>query len=74
MIIGTMVWCTITATITILGQPVTDHETAAKGRITKIEGEYLRVDFSEYARKQQYQGQYYDIRLEEALCVKADKD
>lgn len=73
MDIGTLVWCTITATISIMGTPVKDHETAALGRVRYVFGTSLIVDFSEYAKKQKYIGEYNSITVEDFMCTKEEK-
>jgi hypothetical protein len=53
------------------GQIYDDYETVAKGRITKIVGEDMWVDFSEYARKQGYIGKYYNVYVKDYQCMSA---
>jgi hypothetical protein len=69
MSVGAIVWCTISVTLSVLGTKVEDYETAALGKIVKIEPEYVYVDFSEYAKKQQYIGQYYYVKVKDYMCV-----
>jgi len=70
MHVGVIVWCLINVTLkTSTGQMEYGYETAAKGRITKIEGENLYVDFSKYAREQEYVGSYYNIKVSEGKCT-----
>jgi hypothetical protein len=69
MITGAIVWCTIWANLSI-GEGVQTYETAAKGRITKVEGETVWVDFSRYAKEQSYLGDhYYNVKLDKFECT-----
>jgi hypothetical protein len=69
MTTGTIVWCIITVTLHTFGADTEQHDTAAKGRVTKVEKEYLQVDFSEYAKKQRYIGNYNSVRVKSYECT-----
>lgn len=71
---GLIVWCTINVVIICIGTSVTCiSETAAKGKvISENEQQYL-VDFSEYAIKQEYQGDYSHRFINKDNCVKDEK-
>jgi hypothetical protein len=73
MTLHMLVWCTITVTLKVFGTTdVDDFETVAQGRITKIQGEDMWVDFSEYARKQGYIGdKYYNVHVKDYECANA---
>lgn len=73
MILGMFVWCTISVTLPVFGtKDLDNYETVARGRITKIQGENLSVDFSEYAKKQSYIGdKYYDVHVKDYECINA---
>lgn len=62
--ISLIVWCMIT--VTMDGDEV---ETAALGKVVSRN----TVDFSEYARKQGYQGDYSKVKVTEKSCIDGDE-
>jgi hypothetical protein len=71
MTINTIVWCFIIVSMNVNSfNRVEQAETAAKGRVTKVEGDYIYVDFSKYAREQKYIGDYYNIKAKSDECTR----
>jgi hypothetical protein len=46
---------------------------AAKGKVIFESSEFYIVDFSQYARQQQYEGAYYSYTVVKDKCTKEDK-
>jgi hypothetical protein len=64
--INTIVWCMLT--ITLNGEVV---ETAVKGKVKAYQNpDILFVDFSEYAKKQQYEGNWTELKeVNKDICI-----
>jgi hypothetical protein len=60
-----IIWC---AMIVLFGDGVF-YETATKGKVIMDKGQSYVVDFSEYAKKQGYKGNYSFVTIEKYLCL-----
>jgi hypothetical protein len=65
-----IVWCMITV---ILGSGFNAEklETAAKGKILAETGKHYLVDFSEYATKRKYIGDYSNKLIDKDQCMES---
>lgn len=64
------VWCTIIVTLGVTsGLMPDDFETAAKGKVLQETGSHYLVDFSEYAKKQKYIGNYNNKLVDKDKCL-----
>ena len=62
---NSIVWCMMTVALNCgLGEKAPClAETAVKGRLIQSTIEWYLVDFSEYAKKQKYQGNWSEIKM-----------
>ena len=63
-----IVWCTVFVVIIGHGLPF-QAETAAKGVVKHETGTHYVVDFSEYAKKQNYSGDYSNYTVNKDNCL-----
>lgn len=67
---SSVVWCMLLVTINCGITETCDVETAVKGKIVTNGELYHRIDFSEYAKKQKYLGDWSEPKLVKAeLCT-----
>lgn len=59
-----VVWCTLSV---VIGGFF--HETAAKGKVKQETGISYLVDFSDYAKKQGYEGDYSNYTVKKENCL-----
>jgi hypothetical protein len=65
-----IVWCTIIVTLGT-GWDSETVWTAAKGKVLAETGTDYAIDFSEYATKQKYQGDYSNKLVDKEKCMES---
>jgi hypothetical protein len=67
-----IVWCYLTLSLKQFPE-LGGVETALRGRVIEEQEEHYLVDFSKYAREQEYNGNFYLIKVEKYKCLGDNK-
>lgn len=69
-----LMWCTLHVFILCATNTVCSVETAVKGKVVNQQDfGYINLDFSEYAKKQKYVGNYSNVFVRKDNCIEDEK-